>query len=92
MGSCFSCRRLKACQAEPHLDVPVAVADQDRVEIQDGKVVYLPGPDPNDAAYKVGGIPQIHLIDRQGKIRNIMVGYDDANEEKLARMIEALLK
>jgi tetratricopeptide (TPR) repeat protein len=78
--------------AEHHLDVPVAVGDQVRVEMQDGKVAYLPGPDPNDTAYKVGGIPQIHLIDRQGKIRNIMVGYDDANEEKLAKMIEALLK
>lgn len=73
-------------------NVPVAVADEVRVDMQDGKVVYLPGPDPNDAAYKVGGIPQIHLIDRQGQIRNIMVGYDDANEEKLANMIEALLK
>ena len=78
--------------AEHHLDVPVAVGDQVRAEMQNGKIVYLPGPDPNDTAYKVGGIPQIHLIDRQGKIRNIMVGYDDANEEKLAKMIEALLK
>ena len=48
--------------------------------------------DPNDAAYKVGGIPQIHLIDRQGRIRLIMVGYDDVNEPRLATMIEALLK
>jgi thiol-disulfide isomerase/thioredoxin len=46
----------------------------------------------NLAAYKVGGIPQIQLIDRQGRIRLIMVGYDEANEPKLARMIEDLLK
>jgi hypothetical protein len=47
--------------------------------------------DPNDESYKVGGIPQIHLIDRKGCIRLIMVGYDDANEPKIAEMIERLL-
>ena len=83
--------RDRAYFAEHQLDVPIAVGDQVRIEVKDSKVVYLPGPDPNDTAYRVGGIPQIHLIDRQGKIRNIMVGYDEANEEKLARMIEALL-
>ena len=45
----------------------------------------------NDENYRVGGIPQIHLIDRQGRIRLIMVGYDDANEPKLAKFIAALL-
>jgi len=84
--------RDRAYFAEHHLDVSVAVGDQVRVEVQNGKVIYLPGPDPNDTAYKVGGIPQIQLIDRQGRIRNIMVGYDDANEAKLAQMIEDLLK
>jgi len=49
-------------------------------------------PDPNDQNYKVGGIPQIHLIDKQGRIRLVMVGYDDANEPKLAKMIEDMLK
>jgi len=48
--------------------------------------------DPNDLAYRVGGIPQIQIIDKQGRIRLIMVGYDDANEPKLAKFIEALLK
>jgi hypothetical protein len=42
--------------------------------------------------YEVGGIPQIQLIDKHGKIRLIMVGYDDANEAKLASFIEGLLK
>ena len=77
--------------AEYKLDVPVAVGDQVTVQVQNGKVVYLPGPDPNDTAYKVGGIPQIQLVDRQGRIRLIMVGYDDANEEKLAGVIARLL-
>lgn len=63
-----------------HLDVPVAIGDQ----VQNAS-------DRNDANYKVGGIPQIHLIDRQGRIRLIMVGYDEANEPKLAAMIAKLV-
>ena len=55
----------------------------------DGTMTYV--RDPNDANYKVGGIPQIHLIDRQGRIRLVMVGYDDANEAKLSKLIERLL-
>jgi hypothetical protein len=56
----------------------------------DGKPVYQ--RDPNDDHYRVGGIPQIQLIDKHGTIRLMMVGYDDANEEKLAKLIEGLLK
>jgi len=64
--------------AEHGLDMPVAV--------------WEVGPNVNDQAYKVGGIPQIHIIDRHGVIRLIMVGYDDANEAGLAKFIDALLK
>jgi thiol-disulfide isomerase/thioredoxin len=71
------------------LDVPVAVSDRVTPKTVDGRTVYV--PDPNNAAYKVGGIPQIHLIDRQGRIRLIMVGYDDANEPQLRRFVQALL-
>lgn len=74
-----------------HLDVPVAIGDLVSVKVVDGKVVYVPGPDPNDTAYKVSGIPQIHLIDKHGRIRLIMIGYDDANEPKLAEMIAKLV-
>jgi thiol-disulfide isomerase/thioredoxin len=77
--------------AEYKLDVPIAVGDQISVQVQNGQVVYLPGPDPNDTAYKVTGIPQIQLVDRQGHLRLIMIGYDDANEEKLAGVIARLL-
>jgi thiol-disulfide isomerase/thioredoxin len=73
------------------LDVPVAVGDLITVKVVDGRVVETPGPDPNDTNYKVSGIPQIHLIDRKGRIRLIMIGYDDANEPKLAEMIAKLL-
>ena len=72
------------------LDVPIAVSDRVTPKTVDGRPVYT--PDPNNAAYRVGGIPQIHLIDRQGRIRLIMVGYDDANEPQLAKLIEGLLK
>jgi thiol-disulfide isomerase/thioredoxin len=77
--------------AEHHLDVPVGISDRVVPVVKDGLVTYTTGPDPNDTAYRVGGIPQIHLIDKQGRIRLIMVGYDDANEPKLAKFIEGLL-
>lgn len=63
--------------AHEGLAVPIAVADPDS---------------PNDKAYEVGGIPQIHVLDRHGRIRLIMVGYDDANEAGLSALIEKLLK
>lgn len=77
--------------AEHGLNVPIAVGDRVTATMKDGAVVYSPAPNPNDEAYKVGGIPQIQVIDRQGRIRLIMVGYDDANEPALARFIEKLL-
>ena len=47
--------------------------------------------DVNDANYGVGGIPQIQIIDKKGVIRLIMVGYDEANEPRLAALIARLL-
>ena len=77
--------------AEHGLNVPIAVGDRVTATVKDGVVVYSPGPNPNDTAYKVSGIPQIQIIDKQGRIRLIMVGYDDANEPMLAKFIEKLL-
>lgn len=73
-------------------DVPVAIGGKIDIKVTNGKVEYIPAKDPNDVAYRVGGIPQIMLIDKKGKIRLIMVGYDDVNEPRLAKMIEDLLK
>lgn len=70
------------------MDAPVAVGERS-TEMVNGRAVYK--RNANDEAYRVGGIPQIQLIDRQGRIRLIMVGYDDANESKLAKIIEGLL-
>jgi thiol-disulfide isomerase/thioredoxin len=74
------------------LNVPVAVGDQPPPAVRgaDGNYTYI--RNPNDAAYEVGGIPQIHIIDKQGRIRLIMVGYDDVNEASLSALIEKLLK
>lgn len=63
--------------AKEGLDVPIAVAALDN---------------PNDTAYRVGAIPQIHILDRHGRIRLIMVGYDETNEPFLAELIEKLLR
>jgi thiol-disulfide isomerase/thioredoxin len=71
------------------MNVPIAVADRAVVKVVDGRAQSSAS---NDANYRVGGIPQIHLIDKQGRIRLVMVGYDDANEATLAKMIEDLLK
>jgi hypothetical protein len=49
------------------------------------------GAAPNDAGYHVRGIPQVHLIDKQGIHRLIMVGFDPSNEERVARMVDRLL-
>jgi hypothetical protein len=78
--------------AEHGLNVPVAIADKraDPVRKPDGSYILTPGV--NEKNYEVGGIPQINIIDRQGRIRRIMVGYDDANEAQLAALIESLLK
>lgn len=46
----------------------------------------------NMSKYRVGGIPQIMLIDKQGIVRHILIGWDPANEEMINREIEQLLK
>jgi thiol-disulfide isomerase/thioredoxin len=73
------------------LNVPVAVGDQRPVPVRGADGNYTYTKNPNDAAYEVGGIPQIHIIDKQGRIRLIMVGYDDVNEASLSKLIEKLL-
>jgi thiol-disulfide isomerase/thioredoxin len=69
---------------------PIAIGSP-ALSVIDGKLVPQ-GEDPVEESYGVGGIPQINVIDAQGNLRLIMIGYDDANEEKLASFIEGLLK
>lgn len=44
-----------------------------------------------DTGYRVGGIPQIMLIDKHGVIRQIVTGWDQGNTERFAKLIEPLL-
>ena len=69
--------------------LPIAIGSPSSVMV-DGK--QRSQADPIESAYGVGGIPQINVIDRKGNIRLVMIGYDDANEEKLASFIRRLLK
>jgi thiol-disulfide isomerase/thioredoxin len=84
--------RDRAYFAGYHLDVPVAIGDQVTLQRVGNDFQWDPEPDPNDTNYRVTGIPQIQIIDRAGVIRRILVGYDNANEPKLAAFIDELLK
>jgi thiol-disulfide isomerase/thioredoxin len=44
-----------------------------------------------DDQYKVGGIPEIVIVDRKGIIRATVVGWDKGNEARFATLIEQLL-
>jgi thiol-disulfide isomerase/thioredoxin len=68
---------------------PVAVSDNLPPGMDNGRPVRT--LNVNDASYKVAGIPQIHIIDRAGVIRLIMIGFDEANEPRLSAMIQRLL-
>ena len=68
---------------------PVAVSDNLPSVMENGKPSRK--VNVNDANYKVAGIPQIHIIDRKGVIRLIMIGFDEANEPRLSAMIQRLL-
>jgi hypothetical protein len=74
------------------LEVPIAVGDRPAAATTNAEGVRTIPRDANDLNYKVGGIPQIHLIDKRGVIRLVMIGYDEANEARLSAMIESLLK
>lgn len=45
-----------------------------------------------DTDYRVGGIPQIIIVDKQGIIRQIVTGWDQGNTARFSKFIDALLK
>ena len=61
------------------------------VAVEDAQLAGSQARSGNDTSYRVGGIPQIQVLDKKGNIRLIMVGYDEANEQRLAGLIERLL-
>lgn len=44
-----------------------------------------------DTDYRVGGIPQIMIIDKKGIIRQIVTGWDQGNTERFSKLIEKLI-
>ena len=68
---------------------PIAVADNNMVVSPDGKMTRT--VNLNDANYKVAGIPQIQIIDKRGNVRLIMIGYDTANDARMADLVARLL-
>lgn len=51
-------------------------------------VFLQPKPDTD---YRVGGIPQIIIVDTKGVIRQIVTGWDQGNTERFSKLIEQLL-
>jgi hypothetical protein len=81
---------LKAYFPQHGIVFPIAVADDIPAVMESGRPVRK--VNVNDASYKVGGIPQIQIIDKQGVVRLIMVGFDESNEARMAALIARLLK
>ena len=76
-----------------HHAVPfrVAVAEAARPPAGASANTAVP-PSSNEDRYFVSGIPQIVVIDKQGRVRSILIGWDPANETRLAQLLERLLK
>jgi thiol-disulfide isomerase/thioredoxin len=59
------------------------------------KVAINPSPrggEPQvDVDYRVGGIPQIAIVDKQGVIRQIVTGWDRGNTERIGNLIQQLI-
>jgi thiol-disulfide isomerase/thioredoxin len=61
------------------------------VAVENAQAAGSQGRGANETNYRVGGIPQIQILDKKGVVRLIMVGYDEANEPRLAALVERLL-
>lgn len=73
-----------------HHKLPFKIAIESKVrESDNGKAPETVGS--NSSQYFVGGIPQIVLLDKQGFVRSILIGWDPANETRVKNLIETLL-
>ena len=71
--------------------VPFPVAINENLPVSTPrKPNEFPQPKP-DRDYRVGGIPQIVIIDKQGVIRQIVIGWDHGNTERFTKYIQQLL-
>ena len=71
--------------------VPVAIGNQVTITYDGETTTYSPARDPNHLHYRVGGLPQFYLIDRQGRVRYLMNGYGRESEAKLLKLIRAIV-
>jgi thiol-disulfide isomerase/thioredoxin len=68
--------------------IPFRVAVNTMPKPTPGSGYRQPKPDTD---YRVGGIPQIIVIDRQGIIRQIITGWDQGNTKRLGDLITKLV-
>ncbi len=71
-------------------DIHCPVAISDRPPTPNPGVPYV--REPNSENYKVGGIPQTVIIDKNGVIRRILSGWDTGNAERIPVLLNELLK
>jgi thiol-disulfide isomerase/thioredoxin len=74
---------------EHHLPVTLAISAPDTHEDTEGRVVAA--TTGNDQAYQVRAIPQTVVIDKQGIVRAILVGWSPANEGRITALVRGLL-
>ena len=71
--------------------VAVAIGNQVTITSDGDTLVYSPARDPNHLRYRVGGLPQFYLVDRQGRIRFVLSGYGPETEAKLLKLVRVLM-
>ena len=68
--------------------LPFPVGINSPVKQVTGQPYMQPKPDMD---YRVGGIPQIMIIDKRGVIRQIVTGWDQGNTERFSKYIDQLI-
>jgi hypothetical protein len=71
--------------------VPVAIGDQVTITLERDRTIYSPARDPNNLNYRVGGLPQFYLIDRQGRVRYLVSSFGRGSEATLKKLIQVLI-
>src|SRR5207244_2818874 len=75
-----------------HHKLPFKIAVEPRLDFSDRAAAEAAQREMNDGKYFVGGIPQIVLLDKQGIVRKILIGWYTAIEARVTNMIEKLLE
>ncbi len=75
-----------------HYKLPFKIAVEPRIDFSDRAAAEAARRETNEGKYFISGIPQIVLLDKQGIVRQILIGWDPANETRVTKLIEQLLK